>query len=675
MNQEVSLDDVDELNLTYYLDDVNDWKASQIDLSLDNLHDEREWVSDRDFFEIDSPFRKYQAFQNRDSNGDWNGIPSHDYQSDLDDDPSVAGNIHSTISQTGAITMRIHFSTIDIEDDYDALYIYDGNNKLRYTYTGYNTSFYTPWIYADELKITINSDSTVEEYGYDIDYYEFYNSSTGNYYNYTNNWGFVNGTTRFNYGLGNISSTMAMYVALVGDSYRSGTTIAASYDAGDFTEVYQNITIPRENIIDTYISFDYYAEEAMASNENFIYVEINNKRIYSKGLRDVAEAGRETWYNTGNINMDLWVNSSNLFDLDNDKDINISIGIMSGATIGYSGFEDRFQQVFWFDNLSLVLTTLCNATQNDINLTINSINMNDGSSWGEGDLQLNGQWDTNPITLTFNTSSPSLTFDLDMSIYAFHNATSKINQQNDNGASYKILDNGTIYWEFLHNFYMPSQYTDFEFIIQKPMNWKFISVLDPTFNPKSFEGGAVTSISEEISGKNLKTKDLTDSNQENGFERVIELDFKHFFCLIVDKEDVRIVFITKEKASDRLKNQVRELTLEIYLEINELLKNWDGGLDQFEELIPPIIIEFFELYYKETFKINKDKISLLKMKKELDLSKMETRVINVIRSTSKKSEEFNLEFILQLVSEENKDLVIEAIESLIKQKLIIPFNL
>ena len=62
------------------------------------------------------------------------------------------------------------------------------------------------------------------------------------------------------------------------------------------------------------------------------------------------------------------------------------------------------------------------------------------------------------------------------------------------------------------------------------------------------------------------------------------------------------------------------------------------------------------------------------MKKEFDLSKMETRVINVIRSSSKKSEAFDLEFILKLVSEENKDLVIEAIESLIKQKIIIPFN-
>ena len=44
------------------------------------------------------------------------------------------------------------------------------------------------------------------------------------------------------------------------------------------------------------------------------------------------------------------------------------------------------------------------------------------------------------------------------------------------GVSYEILENGTIIWEFSHNFYMPAQYSDFEFIIHKPEAWNFISV-------------------------------------------------------------------------------------------------------------------------------------------------------------------------------------------------------
>ena len=33
------------------------------------------------------------------------------------------------------------------------------------------------------------------------------------------------------------------------------------------------------------------------------------------------------------------------------------------------------------------------------------------------------------------------------------------------GISYEILENGSVYWYFSHNFFMPSQYSDFEFLI------------------------------------------------------------------------------------------------------------------------------------------------------------------------------------------------------------------
>ena len=87
----------------------------------------------------------------------------------------------------------------------------------------------------------------------------------------------------------------------------------------------------------------------MDSNENFIYLEINNKKVYSKGLGDVNDAGKNTWHSSGLINMALWLNNSNIFDnIQNENVFNISVGIMSGATISYSGFEHQYQQVFWF---------------------------------------------------------------------------------------------------------------------------------------------------------------------------------------------------------------------------------------------------------------------------------------------------------------------------------------
>jgi len=54
---------------------------------------------------------------------------------------------------------------------------------------------------------------------------------------------------------------------------------------------------------------------------------------------------------------------------------------------------------------------------------------------------------------------------------------------------------------------------------------------------------------------------------------------------------------------------------------------------------------------------------------------MEMRVINVIQSMSKDNIITDLNHIIELVSEENKDLIIEAIEVLIRRGLIVPSTL
>ena len=62
------------------------------------------------------------------------------------------------------------------------------------------------------------------------------------------------------------------------------------------------------------------------------------------------------------------------------------------------------------------------------------------------------------------------------------------------------------------------------------------------------------------------------------------------------------------------------------------------------------------------------------MKKEKKITKMDLRIINVIQSMSKENKIPDINNIVELVHEENKDLIIEAIESLIKQKIIIPLH-
>ncbi|MFX1353950.1 MAG: hypothetical protein ACFFGP_08330 [Promethearchaeota archaeon] len=1109
ISQEVSLTNQAEVNLSYYLDDTHNWEVYKIENSVRNIQDTREWVKNQNYGHL-TIFKNYTAYSNIPDKSP----PQHNYEENLEKDPTNPDNIHNNITQSDAVAMRVHFSRFEVETDYDILCIYDKNLILQYVYSGNLSDFYSPWIIGNSLILTMDTDNLVNWYGYDIDYIEYINESL-NYYESTNNWGFYNnGTIQGNFGPGVIENNTAMYLSLLGYSYRQLDPygyypFSTSYQKANFTEIYQNITIPRGRVIDGYISFDYYADSAMASNEIYIYCEINNKKIYSKGLGDIVEAGRQTWHHTGKIFLDLWINTSNIFEnIHENQDFNISVGIMSRASISYSGFDDRFQQIFWFDNISLVLTTIANSSQNGINLKFNSFDAIEGSKWGVANITIKEIWKLNPILLTINTTSPNLQFNLDTILSGYCEGTSKFNQQNDEGISYTILNNGTVYWEFLHNFFMPSLYSDFEFIIDKPINWKIVSVLDPRFLSTPYEGGntgdnyikinetyaksygwwkfkatspnfiekqntmisrngqwgynefysgdyaeiktqinyssiipsgldqtmvnltiynaqggiwyeeakvpqldgtatfskfwfsssnttggiynftifwnngtalgglsssftvihqsyitllkpddakedlmtggtlgdiiplrvfgrdlennnsianaivsynwssgtqyiteaalgiyetildtgdlgslglysivikinktgftisnitlqinlgedtvlqrlesdsqiilnanstirfyyysdfdaegisgatvtvnisnpsyytvydltdgyyeikfstafisvpgvyrlefnfyapgyeeqihiyqfrvilpptddtepdilffiilvvaaiiigvlaslsirsyvilprrrkkeaelltrtqrfkdlsniqaivvinkisgipifsksysilekhkkelfsgfiqAITTIGEEIVGREITTEIDESKLKTTQKERLLELDFKYFYCLICDKDDIRIVFVLKEKASQRLKEQIIHLSSALTLHLSETLENWDGSLDQFDDLVPPIIKDYIELYYKEPFIIGKTEF-IAKLRKDSELSTMETRILNVIYSIAKSKNEFYLDYVIESVHEVNKDKVIDALESLIQKKIIIP---
>ncbi len=168
-----------------------------------------------------------------------------------------------------------------------------------------------------------------------------------------------------------------------------------------------------------------------------------------------------------------------------------------------------------------------------------------------------------------------------------------------------------------------------------------------------------------------KGGDLVELDKEDGSRTILELDFKYFYCLICDRQDLRIIFILTERASDRMKTQISNLSLGAMLELSEQMENWDGAIHEFESLFPPIINKYVELYFKEPFKINNAEF-IAKLRKEGDLNSMETRILNVIYSIAKSKKEFYLETIFEVVHEKNQDLIIDAIETLIKKQVIIP---
>jgi hypothetical protein len=133
---------------------------------------------------------------------------------------------------------------------------------------------------------------------------------------------------------------------------------------------------------------------------------------------------------------------------------------------------------------------------------------------------------------------------------------------------------------------------------------------------------------------------------------------------------MRIVFILKEKASERFKNMTAKFLASVDSRVSDELKAWDGDLDTFNKILPPLLEDHFHLYYRKEFKINPAR-NIPQVLKEEDLSKMERRLLNVIASMTKEQNNIYLEDTLKMIHEKNEDRVIEALELLIEKEIII----
>jgi hypothetical protein len=486
LDRELSISNQEEIDLSYPLDIDHGWEVSNIEVSVDEIKDTRNWINNSGLKPVQI-FRKYQTFES-----------AHLY----DNVRTAYGNPEHTIFEDGAYYMRVHFVNMSFDyqtdaSDSDFMVVYNGTYSEVFAASGFREDFFSPWAIGDTIYLSYEAINLGNrDYGYYIDYYEIINASSNfelnsinwqGSYEQSGSWG------SNTYGFGNISSTDAMFIGYQG-SYYDDLESYVFYE-GSYTELNQeNILIPRGKVVDAYLSFDYYTQFALDTNNIIMYMEINGEKVYSKGLLDLSSEGKNEWHQTGNVPMYLWTNQSNVFDpgVINNQDLNVSFGIRNaGSSTAYSGYEDGNANVIWFDNLTLSLTTIANATQDGINLTLNTFNFENRDVWGKALLNLTTIENTNPLILILNTTSPELSFELNATVYGFHKTITRYNQQYDQGISYKILKNGSILWEIYHNLYMPSDYEDFEILINKPLNWEFISVSDPFLQPRAFEGGNI----------------------------------------------------------------------------------------------------------------------------------------------------------------------------------------
>jgi hypothetical protein len=185
---------------------------------------------------------------------------------------------------------------------------------------------------------------------------------------------------------------------------------------------------------------------------------------------------------------------------------------------------------------------------------------------------------------------------------------------------------------------------------------------------------AISIIGDEISNEDQDKSKTKISPNKMDNSRIIELDLKHFFCLVLDIEDLRTVLILKTKSSKRLKKNVFNFTLALNLKISKDLKNFNNDLTDYPQIVFPLLDQYFELFYKNDFITNHHKKDIPILKKKYKLSKIQVQFMNIVFSSLSEKRTFRLMDIMENLSEKNEDIVIDAIETLIEHKLIYPFD-
>jgi len=185
---------------------------------------------------------------------------------------------------------------------------------------------------------------------------------------------------------------------------------------------------------------------------------------------------------------------------------------------------------------------------------------------------------------------------------------------------------------------------------------------------------AISIIGDEITGSDKRVSITKRNKDKLDFNKVVELDLKQFYCLILDVEELRTVVILKSKSSKRLKDLLVHFSFAVYVKISERLKNWNNDIHSLDEIIQPLVFEYFDIYYKDPFKVNIQESELIKYKKKLNLSKAEFHIMNTIFLLLKEKSHFRLMDILERETDKNEDEIINALESLIEFKLISPIK-
>jgi len=312
---------------------------------------------------------------------------------------------------------------------------------------------------------------------------------------------------------------------------------SGSYDVGDKCWWETSFELDRGDVDEAWLSFAAFPKHGDNYNNHMVLqVIVNDKLIWGNGLQSMLDACGDPdpgqWYNPYPIYLDG--NDEQIFP-EGVKSMNITLEFkrVSGTASGYAPSYSVL-----FDNVSLIVKAKAKPTQ--LELQLNNENVNDNVNYGEGNLDVLGNWNGSiqssvvanfssnlnwPLTFDEdgNTISYKIELDSNLNLYTFKSSPETYYRAdpdpNYQGSAFSVSNNSDTNWITYAHMEIPAGYEETNMTIEYPLDVNLTGVFFSQ-NPNSI---SQTTITEYGNKKVINIPVSSITSNTNGFWKLTAL--------------------------------------------------------------------------------------------------------------------------------------------------------
>ncbi|MFX1496721.1 MAG: hypothetical protein ACFFBH_04260, partial [Promethearchaeota archaeon] len=281
------------------------------------------------------------------------------------------------------------------------------------------------------------------------------------------------------------------------------------YDVGDKCWWETTFAIDRDNIDSAWLSFAVRPKDSDQYNNHFVLqVIVNNKILWGNGLQSMIDASGSVeyvngeywgqWYSPPSIYLD--VNDNQLFP-NGVKNMNVTLEFKRVSGNTGSGYAEDYSVLI--DNVSLIVKGEAKPSQ--LQLQLNSEDVNDKVNYGEGKLGIISNWDgslQSSVIANFSSDlnwpftyqddgnwiSYKVEFSTNLNLYtskstpeSYYKADPDLSYQ---GSSFVVSNNSNVNWTTYAHMEVPTGYEETNMTVEYPSDFDLTGVFF-SLNPNS----------------------------------------------------------------------------------------------------------------------------------------------------------------------------------------------